>query len=143
MDKYISFISRSESNIEEGTFEKNKLIKFVIPEKKTRQRMNTASTYENEDKAIKEESTKQESFSIRVNVEYANILESMFESEFYETGISNPSEKYFLKWFYDDPMAAMNGLTKIFWDNYLLEGRRVNVLLGVLHILSHMRYSQV
>ena len=87
--------------------------------------------------------TEQKNLPSIINVECKKILESMFEQEIYETGISNVSEKYFLEWYKQNPNEAMNSLAHVFWDNFELDGRKTNILIGVLHLLSHLDYKQV
>ena len=80
---------------------------------------------------------------IPVEVEVMTVLSSMLESEDFETGISNPSEKYFRKLLDKNAIASMNSLSTLFMNNYSIDGRKTNVLIGVLHILSHLNYLNV
>ena len=87
--------------------------------------------------------TEQKNRPTVINVERKKILESMFEQEIYETGISNASEKYFVEWYKKNSNEAMNSLAQIFWDNFELDGCKTNILIGVLHLLSHLDYKHV
>lgn len=80
---------------------------------------------------------------IPVEVEAMTVLASMLENEEFETGVSNPSEKYFRKLLDNDTIASMNSLSTLFMSNYSTEGRKVNILIGILHILSHLDYLRV
>ncbi len=92
----------------------------------------------------KEKNTTQDIiYSIIINPERGKILEAMFENEIYETGISNASEEYFVKWYEQNSNEAMNSLAKIFWDNFALDGRKTNILIGILHLLSHVDYDKI
>ena len=87
--------------------------------------------------------TKNDSAYIPVEVEAMTILSSMFESEEFETGISNPSERYFCQLMDSNAMAALNSLLTLFMDNYSVDGRKANILIGILHILSHLDYQKI
>lgn len=72
-----------------------------------------------------------------------NALKLMLENEDYENGIVNPSEIYFRKLFLKNKIETMNGLVKIFMDNYSSDRRKINNLVGILHLLSHAKYNEV
>ena len=80
---------------------------------------------------------------IPVEVEAMTVLSSMLESEDFETGISNPSERYFCKLLDKNTIASMNSLSTLFMNNYSVDGRKTNILIGILHILSHLEYTRV
>ncbi len=80
---------------------------------------------------------------IPVEVEAMTVLSSMLESEDFETGISNLSEKYFRKLLDKNTIASMNSLSTLFMNNYSVDGRKTNILIGILHILSHLEYLRV
>ena len=133
------------SRIDEGwkteATEADNVIPFAVPSKRT----NTADE-DSEDTAVvkcnEDTTTLQKSYPISVNIEHTKALEAMFADEFYETGVPNTSERFFMDWYRKDSLSAMNGLSKIFYDNFELEGRKINILLGVLHLLSHMKYER-
>lgn len=70
------------------------------------------------------------------------VLASMLIDEYYETGIVNPSENFFKTWHSQDNIGAMNALSSLFYKNYSMNTKNVNVLVGILHILSHMAYEE-
>ena len=80
---------------------------------------------------------------IPLEVETMAILSSMLEDEEFDTGVSNASEKYFEKVIHENKVSAMNGISALFMDNFSVQGRKVNVLIGILHILSHCEYTLV
>lgn len=100
-------------------------------------------TFQMEDKYGVDENTPISSVEVPIEVEQSNILSSILESESFESGIINPSENYFRKMMIVDKMAAMNGISKLYMDNLTLEGRNVNILVGILHMISHLPYDEV
>ena len=76
-------------------------------------------------------------------IESMAMLASMLSTETFETGISNPSEKYFIELIKKDRDAALNGINKLFMDNYSTNLHQTNILVGILHILSHLSYTDV
>lgn len=76
----------------------------------------------------------------QISVEY---LSSMLAAEDCESGISNPSEYYFRDLLEQNNLSALNVIMKVFMDNFATEGRRVNILVGALHLLSHFQYEMV
>lgn len=80
---------------------------------------------------------------IPIDIETMDILLSMLENEEYETGISNKSERYFERLLKENKMAAMNGISVLFMNNYSVGGRKENILTGILHILLHLEYESV
>ena len=80
---------------------------------------------------------------IPLEVETMTILSSMLQDEELDTGISNASEKYFEKLLHENRVSAMNGISSLFMNNFSVQGRKVNILIGILHILSHFKYTLV
>lgn len=80
---------------------------------------------------------------VPLEVETMTILASMLEDEAFDTGVSNASEKYFKKLLCENKVSAMNGISTLFMNNYSVQGRKINILIGVLHILSHFEYALV
>lgn len=80
---------------------------------------------------------------IPIDIETMAILSSMLENEEYETGISNNSERYFERLLKENKLAAMNGISVLFMNNYSVGGRKENILTGILHILSHLEYESI
>lgn len=80
---------------------------------------------------------------VPLELETMTILSSMLEEEEFDTGVSNASEKYFEKLLHENRVSAMNGISALFMDNFSVQGRKVNVLIGILHILSHCEYVHV
>ena len=72
-----------------------------------------------------------------------SILSAIYENEVFETGIVNPSEKYFIEEYKKDAIGALNTLNLLFWDNFEATGRKSNNLIGVLHTISHLNYEDV
>jgi hypothetical protein len=81
------------------------------------------------------------------NIEFISkhefILKSMLISEINESGIGNPSEDYFRNMINDDRISALNLINKIFLDYLSHDDREVNLLVSVLHMLSHFEYWKV
>lgn len=70
-------------------------------------------------------------------------LTSYFETEDFESGLVYPSEKHFRKLIEKDRYQALNILSKLFMDNYSLDGRKICNLVGTLHLISHLSYEEV
>ena len=70
-------------------------------------------------------------------------LISMLASEECETGISNPSETFFVSLLKANPINALNVLSTVFMNCYSLEPKKISVLVGTLHLISHLDYEQV
>lgn len=87
--------------------------------------------------------TNENELCIPLEVETMAILASMLEDEAFDTGVSNASEKYFKKLFDENRVSAMNGISTLFMNNYSVQGRKINILIGILHILSHFEYTLV
>ena len=69
-------------------------------------------------------------------------LVSYFENESFETGIANESEYYWRSLYEKNPYSAMDILVKIHNDNFkYTEGIKVNNLVGILHIISHIDFK--
>jgi len=73
--------------------------------------------------------------------EYA--LKSMLTSEISESGVVNLSEEYFGKMIDEDHRLALNLVNKIFMDCISTNNREYNLLVNVLHLLSHFDYQKV
>ena len=72
-----------------------------------------------------------------------SILSAMYENEVFETGIVNPSEKYFIEEYAKDAIGVINTLNLLFWNNFEAIGRKSNNLIGVLHTISHLNYEDL
>lgn len=70
-------------------------------------------------------------------------LESMLMAEEFESGVANPSETYFRKIFKEDRIFAINCISSVFMDNFSAEGRKISILVGALHAISHFKYDDV
>ena len=140
MTQYITKVIEDVSSLETSN---RKEPQFIVGQKQT----DVDDERKEETVYLKDTSETSSTFkaphSLNINTESAKLLESMFEAEYYETGIANKSEKFFRSWFTNDSTSAMNGLSKIFYENFGREGRKVNILLGVLHLLSHLKYEEV
>lgn len=81
---------------------------------------------------------------IPVRADLYSVISSVLEDEFFETGIVNDSEKIFMNEFRVDKLGALNTLSCLFMDNIAAEsGRKINNLIGTLHIVSHIDYEKV
>lgn len=69
-------------------------------------------------------------------------IASLLDTEVHEVGIANPSEHAFHSLFVKNKQATMNSLLKTFMDHYSLT-KHTNVIVGILHILSHYNYDEV
>jgi len=74
---------------------------------------------------------------------HESILTSMLISDLNESGVSNPSEKYFDKIFKENSLFSLNLIMKIFMDHFSNNHRYVTLLISVLHMLSHYEYRKV
>lgn len=92
---------------------------------------------------IQKVETEEESPIIPVEVETMTILSSMISCEDFETGISNPSEKYFEDLLKKDRLSALNGISSLFLNNYTPQTTKARILVGLLHIVSHFDYESV
>lgn len=81
--------------------------------------------------------------SVPVEVESMTILESMLAGEDFEAGISNNSEKYFSELIISDRLSALNGISSLFLKNYSPQNTKANILVGLLHIVSHFDYNSI
>lgn len=68
---------------------------------------------------------------------------SLLRNETFESGISNPSENYFISILEKDRLAALNCISNLFLENYNLKGDCISILLGILHLLSHLNYWEI
>lgn len=87
--------------------------------------------------------TESQNKPIVVSIKDSAMLQSLLEKEDFESGIENPSERYFQELFIDNHDSTMNMLSKLFLDNYSTDGRKVNILVGILHIVSHKTYHEI
>ena len=120
----------------ESDNQKDKHFKIVLSYKPTKSDTNLPQ------ELIDENETSNE-FTIPVKPQLKAILSSMIDNEEVESGICNPSEKYFLKEYEEDHISALNELSVLFMDNYELGHRKAHLLVGILHILSHMKYEDI
>lgn len=83
--------------------------------------------------------------SVVIPIEQISVqcLISMLASEECETGISNPSESFFVGLLKDDHISALNVLSTVFMNCFSLEPKKITVLVGTLHLISHLEYDQV
>ena len=70
-------------------------------------------------------------------------LISMLASEDCETGISNPSEAFFMDLLKANSINALNVLSTVFINCFSLEPKKISILVGTLHLISHLDYEQV
>lgn len=77
------------------------------------------------------------------NPEFVAALSTMLEYEKFESGVSNPSEQYFRDFLKKKPLEAKSDLLTLFMDNYNSDGRKANILVGILHMISHLSYEEV
>lgn len=91
----------------------------------------------------KSSTANKEDISIPFDTKHSSIIMSMLEAEDFESGVINPSERYFAEILKLNKECALNCLSKIFMDNFSMDGRKVNNLVGILHIVSHFDYKQV
>ena len=84
--------------------------------------------------------------SVKADIQYEaynmTAIASLLETEVHESGIVNPSEHAFHGLFVKSKQATMNSLLKTFMDYYSLT-KHTNVIVGILHILSHYNYDEV
>lgn len=80
---------------------------------------------------------------IPFEVEKMAILSSMLDCEDFEPGIVNNSEHFFKKFFEEDSLSALNGISALFMNNFSCDSKKVHRLVGTLHIVSHMEYTEV
>lgn len=100
----------------------------------------TATLRPKEDKT---ESTTADGIDIPVKIDLYSVLSSVLEDEVFESGIINHSEEIFLKEFGEDELGALNAICRLFMDNIANTGRKLNNLIGILHMLSHLDYNKV
>jgi hypothetical protein len=87
--------------------------------------------------------TKKEITPRRISAE-GFILTAMLQEENFESGVANPSEDFFNVLLHKDSMGALNCVDEIFWTHLdACEKKRANVLIGILHMLSHCTYADV
>ncbi len=89
------------------------------------------------------ESTINDDAEIQFKPQLRSVLSSMLSQEDFESGIINPSERYFVSEFKDSPVSAMNELMVLFMNNYQLGRKNSHILVGILHLLSHMDYEEI
>jgi len=87
--------------------------------------------------------TKKELVTRRISKE-GFLLTAMMQEEIYESGVSNPSEEYFSDLLRKDRLGALNCINEIFWTHFHAHDKKmVNVLIGILHMISHLEYEDV
>jgi hypothetical protein len=73
---------------------------------------------------------------------FSNILKVLLENETFENGIVGKSEQYFDDCYREDSIQSMLILSKLFTDEFTKEWYGSNnIIIGILHILSHKTYS--
>jgi hypothetical protein len=76
----------------------------------------------------------------KILVARANFLSAMLCEESFETGMSTPSEEYIIKLYDTEGKISVNNLlNKIYLDHL----ENTNIVLGLLHIISHFDYDIV
>ena len=78
-----------------------------------------------------------------LNKTYEEKLLKLIDSEEPETGVESNAERYFKEILKEDAMVALNTLSRIFMANYSLTGRKINRIVSILHLLSHIEYKTV
>ena len=104
---------------------------------------NSSETDSSSNANVSTSNTEKKELLVPLEVETMTILASMLENEAFDTGISNASEKYFEKLFCENKVSTMNGISTLFMNNFSVQGRKINILIGILHILSHFEYTLV
>lgn len=102
-------------------------------------------TWSDEPKGIEETTAETSANSVIIPIEPISVqcLISMLASEDCETGISNPSESFFVSLLNVNPINALNVLSTVFMNCYSLEPKKISILVGTLHLISHLDYEQV
>lgn len=71
-------------------------------------------------------------------------LENMLSYEISECGIANPSEDYFSATYKENFDEGLSVLNKLFVKHYgKQEKENINLMIGILHILSHFEFELV
>jgi len=75
--------------------------------------------------------------------EYEQEFTAMLRGETSECGDINPSEEYFTGMIEKDKEASLQCINKIFMRHYSLDKMDVDLLINILHLLSHFKHSDV
>lgn len=78
-----------------------------------------------------------------MRVDDEQYLTALFAEEICESGVRNPSEEYFRVLLQKDKFNALNTISKIFYRCYSVDKKKISVLVGILHLLSHLEYDQI
>lgn len=70
-------------------------------------------------------------------------LLAVLKDEISESGYVNPSEDLFAKLLQEDRLKALNAISRIFMDNINEESRNNQILVNILHLLSHLDYKTI
>ena len=101
------------------------------------------STTVSQDNLNESDITNSDTPSVPIEVDSIAILGSMISNEDVESGITNPSERYFEAMMDKDRLAALNSISTLFMNNYSSAKNKVSILVGILHIVSHFDYWSV
>jgi len=99
------------------------------------------TTFESQKSSVDTASSKKNA-DIQYEAYNMTAIASLLATEVHEVGIANPSEHAFHNLFMKNKQATMNSLLKTFMDYYSLT-KHTNVIVGILHILSHYNYDEV
>ena len=139
-DEITNNISSDLSKKENDSYTAEDNKKLILNSIENAQLADTSTWQTKEDKF---ESSTNEDSGIPVKVDMYSVLSSALEDEIFETGIANNSEKIFLKEFGVDRLGALNTISTLFMDNVAETGRKLNNLIGILHMISHLDYNKV
>ena len=123
------------------------LIQILPPrqEKKEEEKADPDVTWYDKPETVDKDFSETATESVVVPIEQISVqcLISMLASEECETGISNPSESFFVGLLKNDRISALNVLSTVFMNCFSLEPKKITVLVGTLHLISHLDYNQV
>ena len=78
------------------------------------------------------------------NKDKEHILTFMLQSDEYESGLTYASEEYFVDWLKENKDEAMQSVASIFYKHYQAnQAKEANIVIGILHMLSHLPYKSV
>ena len=78
------------------------------------------------------------------NIDKEHILTFMLQSDEYESGLTYASEEYFNDWLKENKHQALQSVTSIFYKHYQANhAKEANIVIGILHMLSHLPYESV
>jgi len=104
MTQYITSVIEDVSSLETSKREEPQ---FIVGQKQT----DVEDEGKEETIYLKDSSDTSSTFkapnSLHINTEFAKLLESMFETEYYETGIANKSEKFFKSSIFSESPLSM------------------------------------